>query len=221
MTECRLGCGRDIEFVKIEKKDGTRKSHPIDSPPVKVPEGRVVWDDDLRCYRILDARLKKDPDGTITVRAGQAWPVDGGAYRSHMDTCTVLAQRVMTEKRRAKPRNEQEEIEREVEEASSHIQRCRVCHWPMDEALSADHAWTTHPACDPANRLPDLAEANRLTGRHDLRAQDVAVPVVEIVARQHEAAEQGKADRLRRAQETVDTEWTQGRFAVLDEEEAP
>lgn len=218
MPECRLGCGTEIEFVTIELKSGQRKAHPVDSTVRLATEGRVTWDEHLGCYRILDARLVKHKDGTIDVRCGQAWPVDGGALVSHMDTCSVLAERRMTEKRRAAPRNEQEEIEREIAEASSHIQRCRVCWWPMDEALSADYAWRTHPACDPAHALPDLAERGRLTGRRDMPAQDVAVPVEEVVAVQHEHAERGKAARLRRAQEAVDTAWEQSVLADLGAE---
>jgi hypothetical protein len=209
MPECR-GCGAEIEFVEIELKSGQRKQHPVDSPRRRVVEGRVTFDEEIGCYRILDARLKREPDGTLNVRAGRAWPVDGGAYVSHFDTCPDVAAKRMDEKRRARPRNEQEEIEREIEEASSHIQRCRVCGWPMDEALSADEAWRDHPACDPRNRLDDLTleERNRLTGRRDARAQDA--PAAEVaVAVQQEAARVLVKSRLRRAQETVDTEWRQ------------
>lgn len=218
MRECQLGCGQKIDFVKIELKDGRRKSHPIDSPSVKVPEGRVIYDEDAGVWRILDARLKREKDGTFTVRAGRAWPVDDGAYVSHIDTCTVLAARSMMEKRRAKARTEEELIEQEIEDASSHIPRCANphCRLPMDELLAADHAWRTHPSCDPAHRLPDLAERNRLTGRHDIRPQD-APPAEVVIAGQQEAAQVLVKSRLRRVQETVDAEWRQGALGDLGE----
>jgi hypothetical protein len=227
VSTCR-GCDAEIEFVEIELKSGRHKMHPIDSPRRRVEEGRVTFDEDRGCYKILDARLKRESDGTLTVRAGRAWPVDGGAYASHFDTCPDVAARRMDEKRRAKPRNEQEEIDREIEEASSHIQRCRACGWPMDEALSADYAWRTHPSCDPAHDAlgldaAGLAERNRLTGRHDIRAADI-VPSVsgeELAEIQHTVAEKLVKARLRRAQETVDIEWQQAAFERLLGEDEP
>lgn len=219
--ECRRGCGQEIEFVEVELKSGRRKPHPIDSPRRRVPEGRVTYSDTVGVYLILDARLKRHIDGTITVMAGHAWPVDGGAYMSHMDTCADLAlERAAERRRRAAPRNEQEEIEREIEDANSHIPRCRVCGWPMDEDLAGDYAWTTHPACDAAHALPDLAERNRLTARHDIRAADVVQSVSgeELAEIQHNVAEKLVKARLRATQETVDTEWRQSVFGEFPNE---
>jgi hypothetical protein len=207
--------------VTIEKKDGQRKPHPIDSPAVKVEEGRVIYDEAEDVWRILDARLKREKDGSLTVRAGQAWPVDGGAYMSHMDTCKALAEERMREQRRGKARTEEELIEQEIRDASSHIPRCAApgCGLPMNEMLAADYAWRTHPSCDPQHRLPDLAERNRLTGRHDQRAADVTLPVEALVAAQHEAAQVLTKVRLRAAQESVDTEWQQSVLLALDTDE--
>jgi hypothetical protein len=160
MKECQRRCGGKIKLVQLD----TGKWHPVDLPLVKVPEGRVVYDEDAAEWRILDARLRRSSDGTIEPRCGRAWPVDGGAFMSHMDSCTKIARERQEERRRLRRDEDGDLIDPYVWEPL----RCRVCQLPMDEALAADEAWTCCPSCDPAHRPPGPDEARRITRKDRL-----------------------------------------------------
>lgn len=181
VTECG-SCGAQIEFVAILTTKGARKQHPIDYPRRKTPEGRVTWDPDTEipgaarpgAFRILDARIVTAKDDAIGPRCGVEWPVDGGAYVSHFDTCPAVYARIVAD-RTGKPRDEEEVEAQRWADADAHIPRCGACGGLMDEGLAADdrvggrrRPWRVHPACDPEHRRAGVAEANRLTGRSDL-----------------------------------------------------
>src|SRR5437763_526372 len=82
------------------------------------------------------------------------------------------------------------------------------------KAVAARHWWAARPAGDPGPRPPDLDEANRLTGRRDLRAADIARSWSgeELAEIQHNVTETLIRTRLRAAQEAVDTGWRQTAF---------